>query len=63
MPLLGRTIENVGAILAGVLTFAPEVYYGTKTRPESFAHTSAVAIAPDDAASQLIGVALEWASG
>jgi hypothetical protein len=51
MPLLRKTLGNVGAILAGLMTFAPEVFYWTETRPE-LQTTTAVAIGRDQTANQ-----------
>lgn len=52
MPLLRKTLGNVRAILAGLMTFAPEAFYWTETRPE-VQTTTAVAIGPDQTANQL----------
>jgi len=35
MSLLSKTLTNVGAVLAGLITFAPEVCYETRAQPEA----------------------------
>jgi hypothetical protein len=56
MPLLGKTFRNVGAILAGLMTFAPEVYYGTDIRLEAVTTTSEVPTPPNEAPGQPKGL-------
>jgi len=52
MPLLRKALRNVVAILAGLMTFAPEAFYRTETRLKVQTKT-AVAIGPHQTANQL----------
>jgi hypothetical protein len=51
MPLLSKTLANVAAILAGLIAFAPEIYYETKARLEAESIRT-VPIAADEVATQ-----------